>query len=120
MCVIRLTGLLLLTLVMVGCGYGSKNYTNMMGGTTSPPTMTDMSPQMMKAGSAFNLTVNGSNFGTGAVVYWGMTAKTNTQYVSANQLMVPITAADTMNSGPVSVYVLSGGMQSNTMTFDVQ
>jgi len=110
---------LALSLISVGCGYSSKSY---MGGGGGPgsPTITQLMPNSAKAGGmAFTLTVNGSGFGTDAVVYWGTTPQ-STMYLSGNQVTAQITAADIMNPGMVAVYVRTGGMNSNSMNFTVQ
>ena len=54
------------------------------------------------------LTVNGSGFGTDALVYWGTATRTTT-YVSTSQVTANIMASDIMNAGTVQVYVHSGG-----------
>jgi len=108
--------LLAITLMGGGCGYGSRNYMNGNG----TPMITQLSPSSTMANSgAFVLTVNGSGFGTGSLVYWGTTTRTTT-YVSTSQVTANITDADIMNPGMVQVYVHSGGGNSNTMTFTIQ
>jgi len=62
--------------------------------------------------------VNGSGFGTDALVYWGMATRTTT-YVSTSQVKANITDADIMNAGMVQVYVRSGGANSNAMPFTI-
>lgn len=117
----RVVGILLLACAMVGCGYGSHNYNpGMTGGGGAAPTMTALSPNSAMAGSAgLTMTVNGSNFGTDAVVYWNMSALATT-YVTGNQVMANVTAADLMKAGMIPVYVRTGGQNSNTMNFNVQ
>ena len=119
--------LLLLTILSVGCGYKSKNYNpGMTGG--GAPTITGLAPNTATAGNAFMLTVNGSNFTSGSVIYWGMTLKATT-FVTSGQLTAQITSTDTacsMTPCMVSVYVLTtggayggGGVRSNSMTFTI-
>jgi len=117
----RLLGILLLACAMIGCGYGSRNYNpGMTAGGAGAPTMSAMSPNSaMMGGPGFSMTVNGSNFGTDAVVYWNMTAMPTT-YISANQLMANIPATDLMSAGMIPVYVRSGGRNSNSINFNVQ
>lgn len=118
----RVVGMLLLACVMTGCGYGSHNYNPGMtgGGGAAAPTMTALSPSSAKVGSAgFTMTVNGSNFGTDAVVYWNMTVLATT-YISGNQVMANVPSTDLMTSGMIPVYVRTGGQNSNTMNFSVQ
>ena len=108
--------LLAVTLMGVGCGYGSHNYMNGNG----TPQITQLSPSSTIAGEpAFALTVKGTGFGAGSLVYWGMTTRTTT-YDSTTQVTANITAADIMNAGTVQVYVHSAGGNSNAMTFTIQ
>lgn len=88
------------------CGYGSKNY-NTTATAGAMPAVTQLSPGSTTAGSAaFTLTVNGSNFGTKAVVNWNGVAQTaNTTFVTANQLMVAVPASMIANSGTVQITV---------------
>lgn len=88
----------------LACGYSSKN-TAPVAGTV--PAITQLSPDSAKAGSgAFTLTVNGSNFGTKAVVNWNGTAQTaGTTYVSVNQLTVAVPASLIMTAGTASITV---------------
>jgi len=105
-----------ITLISVGCGYGSHNYMNGNG----MPAITQLSPSITTAGgAAFSLTVDGSGFGTDTVVYWG-TMTRGTTYESSTRVTANITAADIMNAGSVQVYVHSGGANSNAMTFTIQ
>jgi hypothetical protein len=117
----RLSLWFLLALALAGtrCGYGSK-YMAGGGGGTGAPVITELMPNNAKAGSMpFILTVNGSGFGTDAVVYWNA-APQSTMYLSANQVTAQITAGDLMNPGMVAVYVRSGGMNSKSVTFAVE
>ena len=116
----RATSLLLATVLMFGCGYGSRNYNPGMTGGGSAPSIATLSPSSaMHGGSGFTLTINGSNFGTDAAVYWNGVAQA-TMYVTGNQVTAAITASDVANTGMVPVYVRSGGQNSNTVNFDVQ
>jgi hypothetical protein len=116
----RFAGVLLLALVMAGCGYGSKNYNMGGGGGGGAPQIATLNPNMAAAGSGgLTLTVNGSNFGTDAVVYWNGNAR-STMYITNKQVMASITASDVATSGTPPVYVLSGGQKSNIVNFDVQ
>ena len=85
------------------------------------PTVTGLSPSSATAGgAAFTLTVNGSNFVSGAKVRWNGADRTTT-FVSATQLRANITAADIAAPATVPVTVLNpdGGV-SNAMNFEVQ
>lgn len=117
--------LLLLTVVTFGCGYSSKNGTMAAG----VPTITQLSPNSMMAGSAaFTLTVSGMNFASGAVVYWNGGTVTTT-FVSSSKLTAAIPAADVANAGTVLVHVTNPGgtggygsqpgQSSTTMDFTV-
>ena len=55
------------------------------------------------------MTVNGSNFGTKAVVNWNGVAQTGTTYLSSSQLTVAIPAAMIAASGTVQVTVTNPG-----------
>jgi outer membrane lipopolysaccharide assembly protein LptE/RlpB len=91
--------------VTTACGYGSKNY-NSMATAGAMPAIAQLSPGSTTAGgAAFTLTVNGSNFGTKAIVNWNGVAQTTTTFVTANQLMVAVPASMIANSGNVQVTV---------------
>ncbi|HEY1270347.1 MAG TPA: hypothetical protein VGF08_00090 [Terriglobales bacterium] len=82
--------------------------------------MSTLIPDHAAAGSSgFDLTVNGSNFGTDSVTYWNGATRMTT-YVSGGQLVVRVATPDLASSGMVPIYVMSGGQKSNTLTFDVQ
>jgi len=102
----KLLVLVSLAALTLACGYGSKNY-NTTPAAGAVPAISQLSPNSMTAGAAaFTMTVNGSNFGTKAVVNWNGTAQTaNTTYVTGNQLMVVIPASMIANSGTVQVTV---------------
>lgn len=117
-------------LAILGCGgYSSNNNSsgNMAAGT---PALQELVPNDMKAGSpGFTLTVNGSNFASGAVVYWNGAART-TMFALPGQVTASISAADIANAGAASVFVRNPGgtgiymnqpgAQSNTLTFTVE
>ena len=110
-----------LSVVLVGCGYGSRNYNPGMTGTGGgAPAISSLTPNTATAGSmAFAMTVNGSRFGTDAVVYWNA-QPTGTMYVSSNQVVADVTAADVAVAATVPVYVRTGGMNSNSLNFTIQ
>jgi hypothetical protein len=114
----RLSLWFLLALISAGCGYGSKYMAG--GGGIGSPGITQLAPPNANAGGmGFTLTVNGSGFGTDAVVYWGTTPQ-STMYLSSNQVTAQIPAADVMDPGMVAVYVGTGGKNSNSVNFQVQ
>ncbi len=119
---------LALTISVLGCGgYGSGSGSGMGGGAT--PEITGLMPNMSSPGQAFQLTVAGSNFTSGSVIYWGSIPK-NTTFMTSGQLVAPqITAADTACANPpctVAVYVRTSGgpygsgVNSNSMNFTIQ
>ena len=115
----RLAIIFILTLFTMGCGYGSRNYMT-TGGTAGTPSIASLSPPTTAAGSAsFTLTVNGSNFGSGSVVYFNTVAEP-TMFVSANQVAASIPATAVSAAGTFPVYVHSGIYNSNSMNFSVQ
>jgi hypothetical protein len=115
------TGILLLAVVLTGCGGGG-------GGTTPPPpsnpvpTLTSLSPTSAAVGgAAFTLTVNGSKFISSSVVRWGGQNRTTT-YVSSTQLTAAISATDIATTGTVKVTVFNpspGGGTSNSLDFTI-
>ncbi len=71
------------------------------------PVVTSVSPASVAAGgSAFTLTVNGSNFVSGSVVSWNGNSRVTT-YVSATQLTAVILASDIASIGSFPVTVLN-------------
>ena len=86
------------------------------------PSVTSVSPTLTTAGgSAFTLTVDGSNFVSASTVLWNGTARI-TGFVNTNQLTASISAADIATPGTPSVSVSSpppGGGQSAPVTLTV-
>ena len=108
----------------VEAGYSFDNFvaTDLGGGGNPLPALSSLAPNSAtEGGSAFSLTVNGSNFVPGSVVRWNGADRTTT-YVSANELQAAITAADIAASGSASVTVYSpapGGGTSAAATFTI-
>jgi IPT/TIG domain len=99
---LKITVLAVLLSLPLACGYNAKTTPAMAG---SMPTIAALSPSGTAAGSpAFTLTVNGSNFGSKAVVNWNGAAQTTTM-VSANQLTMAVPAAAVATSTTVSITV---------------
>jgi len=105
--------------------------TNCGGGGSSPapppannpvPNLTSISPTSATAGgTAFTLTVNGSNFISGSTVRWGGANRTTT-FMSSTQLTAAITAGDIASAATVAVTVSNptpGGGTSNGVNFSV-
>ena len=91
---------------------------NVSAGTTSAPVtftiavatpaLTSLSPTSVWAGYVKNdvtLVVNGSNFVSGAHIFLSGGEKTNTTFVNASQLTVPLVAADLATPGTLTVSV---------------
>jgi hypothetical protein len=122
----KTTCLLLLTILTAGCGYSSNG-----NGTVAPgaPAITALSPNSTAmGGAAFSLTVNGTNFANGAVVYWHGTTRT-TSFVSSSKVTADITAADiamaqtvpvfVKNPGGTGMYMNQGGQSSSSVSFTI-
>jgi len=89
-------------------------------GSGAVPTISQLSPASVTAGGPdFVLTVDGTNFGMGASVYWNSVAH-GTTYLTGQQITTTISAADIANPGNVPVYVRINGQNSNTMMFTVK
>ena len=86
------------------------------------PIITGIDPASKTAGdSAFDLTVNGTNFEDVSKVRWNGADRTTT-YVSDTELSAAIPAADIETAGTASVTVFNptpGGGESNAQTFTV-
>jgi hypothetical protein len=95
------------------CGYGSKNYSPTAGAI---PAISQLSPSSAPAGgAAFTMIVNGSNFGSKAVVNWNAVPQSTTTFVTANQLMVAIPASMISTSGDVKITVTNPGTNGTNM-----
>ena len=86
------------------------------------PVVTSLSPAKVLAGSAaFELTVNGSAFVTGATVHWNGTPRATT-FVASTALRAAIAAADVATAGSVQVTVVNpspGGGTSAPIAFAI-
>lgn len=120
----------LLALFALGCGgYGSGSGSGSMA-AGAPKVVAPLVPNMATAGSpGFTLTVNGSGFVGGSVIYWNSTTHM-TQFMTSGQLTTSITATEVATPGSVPVYVKNPGgtgiyntqpgQTSNTVNFTVQ
>jgi hypothetical protein len=99
---ILLAGLLAMGLA---CGYSKSTMPPQAG---SMPAIAQLSPTNANAGAAFTLTVNGSNFASGAAVNFNGAPQT-TMHISANQLTAAIPGTADMKSGTVPVTVTNPG-----------
>ncbi|MGI9046968.1 MAG: galactose oxidase-like domain-containing protein, partial [Burkholderiales bacterium] len=84
------------------------------------PAISSLSPSSAAAGGGqFTLTVNGSNFASGATVRWNGSNRT-TAFVSPTQLRATIAAADIAAAGMASITVTtSDGLVSNAIAFTI-
>jgi IPT/TIG domain len=116
-----LVALLLVTLLTVSCGTpaSSGSHDPLVMTVLSPPSIMTLTPNSVPVNSVpFIMTINGSNFGTDAVVFWQGVPQ-STFFVTSNQLMVKVTDTDLMFMGLVPIYVRTLGQNSNTVDFDV-
>jgi len=92
------------------------------GGGAAVPVLTSLSPSSAVAGgSPFVLTLNGSNFVSGAAVLWNGSSRTTT-FISSTQLQATITDLDIVTAGVTLVAVnnpASAGDNSNPQTFAI-
>jgi hypothetical protein len=84
------------------------------------PTLSSLSPNSATAGgAAFTLTVNGTNFVSGAVVKWNGAPRTTT-FGSTTQLTAAIPASDIASQGTANVTVANPDSQtSGAQTFTI-
>lgn len=117
----RRLALLLAALVMIGCGSDpdSKPSGPKFATVFAPPAISTLSPISVPVNSPpFYLTINGSNFGTDAIVFWNGVAQ-HTVFITSQQLAVSVTSTDLQFTGLAQLYVRTQGMNSNTVDFDV-
>ena len=116
----RFTSVILTSLLAFGCGTGSGNDPHgLKTSTFSPPSITELVPNSVPVNSVpFAMTINGTNFLTDAIVVWNGTPLSTT-FVSSNQLVAVLEATNLMNTGLIRVFVRTGGLNSNTVDFDV-
>jgi len=117
----RFTSVILACLLAVGCGAGSGSNPHglKITSTFSPLSITELVPNSVPVNSVpFASTINGTNFPPDAIVVWNGTPLSTT-FVSSNQLVAVLAATDLMNVGLIRVYVRTGGLNSNTVDFDV-
>ena len=89
------------------------------GSGSAAPTITSLSPSSANAGApAFQLTVNGANFASGAVVQWNG-ANLPTIFSSTTLLFASVGANLIATAGTASITVSSGGEVSGPATFTI-
>jgi hypothetical protein len=100
--------ILFLIALTVACGYSAKASPPVAG---SVPAISQLSPNSASAGGpGFTMTVNGSNFGSKAVVNWnGAAQSSNTTVINGKQLSVNIPAAMIATSGTAKITVTNPG-----------
>jgi hypothetical protein len=88
----------------------------------TPPVLMSLSPSSAtEGGSAFTLTVTGSDFVDGAVVRWDGSDRLTT-FISSSELQAEITASDIATAGTATVTVFNpapGGGTSNSQSFSI-
>ena len=118
--------LFLLVLVSVVCGYSSHGSGTVAAGAPSISSLSPTSTAM--GGVAFTLTVNGSGFVSGSVVYFHGNSRSTT-FVSPTKVSAAITAADiataqtvpvyVKNPGGTGIYMNQGGQSSASVDFTI-
>jgi 6-phosphogluconolactonase (cycloisomerase 2 family) len=113
-------GMAAVTVTNPAPGGGTSNTVNFTTVGNPVPSITSISPNSAATGgSAFTLTVNGTNFVSTSLVSFGGTART-TMFVSSTQLTASIDAAAIATDSTAQVWVTNpapGGGSSNTMNF---
>ncbi len=99
-------------------GGSSPASTFTINSATPAPTLASLNPSAVVAGgTAFTLTVTGTNFANNSTVNWNGSARTTT-FVSATQLTAQIPATDIAAAGTAAVTVVTpapGGGTSNAL-----
>jgi uncharacterized protein (TIGR03437 family) len=86
---------------------------------TSSITISSLIPNSATAGGlSFTLTINGTNFASGAVVQWNGSALP-TAFISSTQLHASVAASLIAAAGVVSITVSSGGTISGAASFTI-
>lgn len=117
----RLITLLLLVSVGLGCGSGmSKSGSDPRAGFgTTFPSITSLTPNTSPVNSApFTMTIQGTNFTPDAVALWNGNVQ-HTTFINSGQLQVTVTNTDLMSVGLTQVVVRTGGMNTNTVDFNI-
>ena len=115
------TGTFGVTVTNPGAGGGTSNAQTFTVGNLVP-AISSVSPSFVASGgTAFTLTLNGSNFVPGSVAYFNGSARATT-YLSSTQLLAGITASDIASPGMFNVAVVNpgpGGGTSNAQVLTV-
>jgi len=102
------------TVTLGGGVGGSTTYSLVIGGGSTTPTITSFSPNPVNAGA--NVTINGTNLGTGGTVSFGGTSATPSAW-TATAITVTVPAATA--AGSVTVTVTPTGAVAATGTLTV-
>lgn len=110
-------------ILTVGCGTPSHHPDGANGPlvetTFSPPSLTKLSPSTAPVDSVpFTIELDGTNFGTDAIVFWNG-APLFTRFVNSKELLADLTSTDLMLAGMIKVYVRTAGLNSNTLEFNL-
>jgi hypothetical protein len=105
-----------------GGGGGGGNGGGNGGGQQPSPMVSSVSPTRVAQNSGpFMLTVSGSNFGPGSVVYFGGNAILSGATSPTSTLTVKVPNSDIQNPGQIQVYVWdANNTSSNSMNFTIQ
>ena len=89
-------------------------------GANLTPTITSLSPSTVYVnGPTLTLTVNGTNFESGAIAYWEYNPLTTT-FVSATKLTAQVPATNLTQTGSVYIYVGNpDGSSSDSVVFNI-
>jgi hypothetical protein len=89
--------------------------------TTPGPTLSSLSPSSAAAGGpAFTLTVNGSGFLNGALVWWNGASLPTSSSGSGTQLTATVPASFITSAGTANITVVNpNGPASNALTFSI-
>lgn len=117
-----LVAIIVTTVFIAGCS-GVKSAGSIGGTSNNPaPAVASLSPSFTsEGGTAFTLTVGGTNFTSLSTVQWNGNARSTT-FVSSTQLQAQIATADIATSGTVPVTVSTpapGGGTSSALTFTI-
>ena len=117
----RLASIFLVIVFTFGCGDDPVNRSQAphFGVVFTPPSLATLQPSSVPVNSPpFTMTVNGANFRTDALLVWNGVPQ-HTIFVNSSQLLVTVTDVDLMFVGLAHVFVRTGGLNSNTLDFNV-
>ena len=107
------------SIYLVGCGSGSTPQPPPPLPAAQPLISSRSPPSAVVGGPQFTLTVNGSNFVSGAGVAWNIDSRATT-FVSSTHVSATILASDIATAGFASVFVNNNnGTGSNSLQFEI-